>query len=662
MTFAYPQVFWLMLVAVPAVGLFLAWAWKTRQALMRQFVMSRLLSQLTVGVSPRRQKARYALLVSAVALLFFALAGPRYGFEWEEARQRGLDIVVAIDTSRSMLATDLAPNRLERSKLEALDLLKLARNDRLGLVAFAGTSFLQCPLTLDEDAFRQSVQALDAGIIPQGGTDVSGAIRTALSAFKDEKENHKILVVFTDGEDHEQGAVEAAREAAKAGLKVFTVGVGTAAGELIRVQDEKGAQEFLKDDSGNVVKSKLNERLLQEVATVANGFYLPLRGTKTMATLYEQGLAPLPKSESDSKLFKKYYERYAWPLGLAIVLLIIEMFIPDRKQPATTTAALPASMAPNLKGIVSVGLLLLGLAMPSARASTAQAKRDFEAGKYQEAAKQFGRLAKTKPDDPKLRFNAGTSALASGDLQEALTHLEASLSTPDLEMQQRAYYNLGHAHFRGGEQEQDPQEKLKHWESSLSRFESATKLNPSDGDASHNLEYVKRQIEELKKQMEKKPSDQKDPRDKDDKKDESKDESDPSKKEKSDKNDSKDGSNKEEKQQPNGDESKDDQKKNDQGQQDQKDQQGQQDQKDQKEGKDGSQSQKDESKSDPSGQKAQESKAGEQGQPQQPAGTISQMTPEQAAKILDAQKGEERAMLFVPPKNSKQRVRLLKDW
>ena len=303
MKFALPQLLWLLLL-VPLLAVFLLWAWRAKERLIAQFVQSRLLAQLTVGVSKTRQQVRLGLLVVAVGCAVLAMARPQWGFTWEEVSQKGLDIVVAIDTSRSMLAADIPPNRLERAKLAALDLMKLAKNDRLGLVAFAGSSFLQCPLTLDEEAFRQGIAALDVNIIPQGGTAIGETIQTALAAFKD-GDNHKVLVLFTDGEDHESGVLEAAQAASTKGLRIFTIGIGTATGELIRVADAKGKVDFLKDDSGNVVKSKLNETLLQQIAGAANGFYLNLRGANTMDVLYERGLAPLPKSEFNAKLMQR---------------------------------------------------------------------------------------------------------------------------------------------------------------------------------------------------------------------------------------------------------------------------------------------------------------------------------------------------------------------
>ena len=182
MTFANPQLLWLLLAIPPALLAFFWWSSRTRQRLLTQFIQARLLPGLTVGISATRQRIRVGCLVLAVVCLILALARPQWGFDWEEMKQRGLDIIVAIDTSKSMLAEDIEPNRLARAKLAALELMQRARSDRLGLVAFAGSAFLQCPLTIDDAAFRQSVEALDVNIIPQGGTAIAEAIETALTA------------------------------------------------------------------------------------------------------------------------------------------------------------------------------------------------------------------------------------------------------------------------------------------------------------------------------------------------------------------------------------------------------------------------------------------------------------------------------------------------
>src|SRR2546427_8915868 len=369
MPFANKQLLWLLLVIPPAMVAFFWWAWRARQRLVTQFIQARLLPGLTVGISARRQRVGLAGLVLAVVCLILALARPQWGFDWEEAKQRGLDIVVAIDTSRSMLAEDVQPNRLARAKFAALDLMREAKKDRLALVPFAGAAFLQCPLTLDEEAFRQSVEALAVGIIPVGGTALTEAIETALTAFK-EGDNFKILVLFSDGEDHDSGALAAAEKAARAGLKVFTVGLGTANGELLRATDEKGGASYIKDEQGNVVKSRLNESLLQQIATATGGFYLPLRGANSMKTLYDKRLAPLPKSEISARLIRRYHERYQWPLALALAALLAEMFLPERTRVARAEIAVQGANM-ELRKAVAALMAVAGLTFSSTHASAA---------------------------------------------------------------------------------------------------------------------------------------------------------------------------------------------------------------------------------------------------------------------------------------------------
>lgn len=615
MHFENPHYFWLLLL-VPALGLFLWWAWRAKQRLAAQFISPRLLAALTAGVSPTRQKIRLALLVAAVAWLAVTLARPQWGFGLEEARQLGLDIVVAIDTSKSMLADDVQPNRLTRAKLAALDLQQFAKTDRLGLVAFAGGAFLQCPLSLDDEAFRQSVNMLDVNIIPQGGTAIAEAIHTAQAAFKEKTGNHKILVLFTDGEDHDEEAVAAAREAAKDGLRIFTIGVGTAGSEggaLLSMTDPFGHRVFIKDDQGNVVKSRLNETLLREIATATDGFYLLLAGAKTMNTLYERGLAPLPKSEFSARTIRQHHDRYQLFLALAIVLLVVEMFLPERtmsltsKMPLTKPAALGA-----------VFLLLLGGAVPAALASPSQALKKYEQGKYEGALREFQKLAKECPDDPRLRFNAGAAAFQAGLLEEAAQQFTSSLATPDLPLQQRAYYNLGNTQFRLGEKAADPKQKKENWEQALAGYESALHLEPKDQDAIFNRDLVKKKLEELKQQQEQK-------KDKDDKSDD-KDKSDQSKGD---------------------DQKKDDQKKSDDKSDDKK--------------KDKPEEQKpDNKKPDQPDQNSKDKDS----QPSEAAnsGKVMPMTPQQAQQLLDAQKAEEKILVFQPASKTNRVNKVFKDW
>jgi len=501
MQFANPHLLWLLL-GLPALMLFFWWAARRRQRLLAQFIQTRLLSALTVGVSPVRRRIRLGCLALAVALLVVALARPQYGFDLQKVEQRGLDIVVAIDTSKSMLAEDIAPNRLERAKLAALDLMQRARSDRLGLVAFAGDAFLECPLTFDNTAFQQCVQALNVNTLPQGGTAIAAAIQTAETAFK-ESDHFKVLVLLTDGGDNNGGAPAAAEKAAKAGLKIFTIGVGTTRGDLLRITDANGNSDYIRDANGDVVKSRLNETLLRQIAAVAGGFYLPLRGADTMETLYEKGLAPLPKSEGEERLIRRYHEQYHWPLAAAILLLLAEMFLPERKRRRENGRAdLPVGqdarqrVPPGVTIMVLVGVLLLPIAV---KASPSSALRDYHVGDYTNALQEFSRLAETRTNDLRLIFNAGDAAYRATNYDEAANDFTAAALSPDLKLQEKAFYNLGDTQFQQAKSAKDLDGLQAGWETAEKSYQHALTLDANDTDAAYNLTFVSNAVEQIKK-------------------------------------------------------------------------------------------------------------------------------------------------------------------
>ena len=651
MNFAHPSLFWLLLVLIPALVGFFWWSWRERQRLLTQFIQARLLPGLISGVSLTRQKIRFACLIAAVALVIITIARPQWGFRWEESKQKGLDIVVALDTSKSMLAEDITPNRLARAKLAALDLMQQAKSDRLGVVAFAGGAFLQCPLTIDDNAFRQSIEALDVNIIPQGGTALGEAIRTALSAFKEEN-NFKVLVLFTDGEDNDEGAVEAAEEAAKEGMKIFTIGIGTADGEILRLKDPKGRTDYIRDDEGNAVKSRLNEGLLQRVAGATDGgFYLPLRGAKTIDTLYERGLAPLPKSEGQEKLVKRYNERYHWPLAAAIILLLVEMLLPERKrerkakmtdrsqQSANQERSLPAGREATVASII-VALCVFSF---TTSASPSSALKNYNAGRYDKALEEYQQSLEKKQGDTRLHFNAGAAAYRDGKLDEALKHFNAAVPAQDLKLQEEAYYNLGNTLYRTGEMIGEPKKMQESWEGALRQYDSALKLNTNNADARFNYDFVKRKLEELKQQQQQQQQDKQENKDQDQKQDQ---QSKQDQQQKQDQNQDQQKQDEKKDQQSQQQQAKDDQqKKNEQKSQNQGDEKDQEKKEDQQQAKD--------SKDKPDDKE-------QTGEPQQVA--AHSMTPQEARQLLDAQKGEEKVLQFLPQGDPKRGERKLKDW
>lgn len=323
----YAHFFWL----APLLIIFYIWAFRNKRKALRTFAQEHLIPMLTPTVNWRSQKLKAVLSVLAACLLIFALIGPRWGTEWHEIKREGIDIIVAIDTSRSMLAQDVKPNRLERSKLAVEDLLNLLQGDRIGLVAFAGNSFLQCPLTLDYGAFAIALNAVDTGIIPRGGTSISRAIETAIAAFEGKAKKYKALILITDGEYHEGDPDKAAKKAAELGVKIFCVGVGTRDGELIPMTDKSGNMSFLKDRKGKVVQSQLDETTLQKIALTTGGGYVHASGAEYgLDIIYNEKIATMEKKELGSKLQKRYEERYQIPAIIALGFLCLEAFMGER--------------------------------------------------------------------------------------------------------------------------------------------------------------------------------------------------------------------------------------------------------------------------------------------------------------------------------------------
>ncbi len=488
MRFEHANLLWLLPVIPPALALFFWWSERTRQKLLTQFVEARLLATLTAGISPARRKFRFALIIASVALLLIALARPQYGYDKEEVRQNGLDIVVAVDTSKSMLATDIPPSRLGRAKLAALELMQTAKADRLGLVAFAGEAFLSCPMTIDDTAFQQSVQALDVNSIPQGGTALAEAINTALAAFK-ENGNHKALVLFTDGEDNDEGALAAAQAAAKEGLKIFTIGIGSAEGTLVQIPDGNGGSDYIRDEKGQVVKTKLNEALLQQIAGATGGFYLPLRGADTISTLYERGLAPLPKSEGAEKLVRRYHEQFQWPLALALLLLFVEFLLPERSLRTAT----------KFKFITNASILLaVFLVSISANASPTGALREYKTGNYTNALAEYTALAAVKTNDLRLVFNAGDAAYRATNFDLAQKLFQQVTLSPDLKLQQQAFYNLGNVQFQVAKQAQDLDGLEQGFDAAAKIYSRAVMLNTNDVDAIFNYRFATGAAEQVR--------------------------------------------------------------------------------------------------------------------------------------------------------------------
>ena len=256
--------------------------------------------------------------------LFLALTRPQWGYNWEDIKQEGVDIIIALDVSRSMLAEDIKPNRLERAKRKIADLLNMLKGDRVGLVAFAGTSFVQCPLTLDYSAARIFLNAIDTDLIPIQGTALGDALRKSIKAFRTEEKKSKAIILITDGEDQSGLALEAAKEAREAGVKVFTIGIGKEIGAPLPNPDK--SRGFLKNKEGEVILTKLDETTLQKISLETGGSYVrSVTGDIDLKTIYfDQISQKVDKKQFKSERRKIWQERFQWFIFSALLFLLYE--------------------------------------------------------------------------------------------------------------------------------------------------------------------------------------------------------------------------------------------------------------------------------------------------------------------------------------------------
>ena len=325
---------WLWVVI--ALMMFLLWSNKHRKRAIERFTQEHLVKDIASCVDFKKDLYKSILLVTVVFFSILALIRPQWGFQWQEVKRQGIDILIVIDTSKSMLTQDVKPNRLERTKFAVQDLLRKLKGDRIGLIAFSGESFLICPLTVDYGGFQVSLKDLNIDTVPRGGTNIAKAIQEAIKDYDKTSSEHKAIIIITDGDDLEGDPIAAAKKAKEKGVKVYCVGIGSAGGELIQIRDKRGKLVFLKDRDGNFVKSRLNEGLLKQIALITGGIYIKASGSKFgLDLIYERELSRLEKREIEVKMEKKYFDRFQFPLGLAALLLVIETCITRRKRKFT---------------------------------------------------------------------------------------------------------------------------------------------------------------------------------------------------------------------------------------------------------------------------------------------------------------------------------------
>jgi Ca-activated chloride channel family protein len=530
LVFSQPEWFWGGLILLPLLVLRI-WSHLGTARRLPGLVSPRLAHRLINGATHARRWTVFVLQALALLCLLLALARPHLGFEETENEIEARNLILAIDTSRSMLSDDLAPNRLDRAKLAAQDIVLSLPDDRIGLIAFAGKPFLQAPLTVDHEAILEAIEQLDTEVIPRGGTNLTAAVTLALETVKEAKLGPSALVLFSDGEALEGlEEVERIRErAAEAGLALVTVGVGTTEGSIIPELDDNGQTipgVFVKDERGQVVRTRLTPEPLQALAA-KGGAYLHLGGSASLTQVVEQIRSGLAATREDAGKTEKPIERFLWPLSFAFALFVLSHLIPLfwlKPSSAVVRAKLRTSRA-------LAALTCLGATFVSSNLRAEPGSVSSNANADAVALLELALAEETSPEQRAfLQLRLGAAAYQGGNFEKAADAFGGAAAEGSPRYEGLALYNLGNTLYRRGETaltagaqapvNPDQMQSLsapgdavsraiREWEGAIEHFETALSLDPDNTKTAHNLEVVKKRLEALKKQQQEQQEQQK---------------------------------------------------------------------------------------------------------------------------------------------------------
>jgi len=420
-----------------------------------------------------------------------ALARPQWGEEKKKVERKGVDIIFLLDTSLSMLAEDIKPNRLEKAKLEIKSFVYRLEGDRVGMVAFAGAGFLQAPLTLDYSAFFLFLDAINTGYIPDPGTSLERAIRVALKSFPEESMKHKAIILFSDGEDHE-GSVEQAIQMAKdAGSRIYTIGTATAEGEPIPLKDDTGRKAgYKKDRQGQVVITKLNQPVLEKIAQETGGIYVPSTPGEQEIDLVLRHLESLGQRKFKEKIISEKEDHYQILIILAFLFLILDLFVRRTKKTKPGTDSL---------AVLLLFFLLTGF-IETKGTLTDEGEKLYHEKKFESALESYRKAQVKDPEDPYVLYNLGATLYKMQEYQEAQKNLEAAVGKArNNELKAKALYNNGNALYRLGK-----------FEEAIESYKKALEIDPQDQDSKFNLEFLQKSKNRFdKKNQDKQKEDQK---------------------------------------------------------------------------------------------------------------------------------------------------------
>ena len=496
-----------LLALIPVLALIRFLTYRNQKKRLNKFGDPKLLRQLMPDVSRFRPSVKFWMLQGALALLIVMLARPQFGTKISNEQRVGIETIIAMDISNSMYAEDIVPSRLDRSKMMVENLVDHFTNDKIGLIVFAGDAFVQLPITSDYVSAKMFLSSIDPSMMATQGTDIARAIDMATHSFTQEEGIGKAIIVITDGEDHEGGALEAAKAAKNAGMRVYVLGVGSSNGAPIPIP---GTGDYMKDNTGNTVMSALNEDMCRQVAQAGGGAYIHVENNSAAQDQLDNELDKLAKKETTSTVYSEFDEQFQAVAILALLLLILEICIFDRRNPLLRRLSLFGS-----KKKAATAVLLLVAMTTSAqtdRQYIREGNKQFRIGQYDKAEVSYRKAVESNPKNPQAIFNLGNALLAQKKDSAAVQQFEQSARMESNPLRKSAaYHNMGvicQTH--------------KMYDDAIEAYKNALRMNPNDDETRYNLvlcKHLKKKQDDKNKQNQQ----NKDDKNKDDKKDQNKD-------------------------------------------------------------------------------------------------------------------------------------------
>ena len=484
-----------LLAALPLIAI-LRWVLERKQLkILKLFGDPTLLRHLMPDVSKMRPVVKFWMLLAAMALIIVMMARPQMGTRISHEKRTGIEASIAMDISNSMLAEDVTPSRLDRTKMMVENLVDNFTDDKIGLIVFAGDAFVQLPITSDYVSAKMFLSEIEPSLIATQGTDIATAINMAANSFTQQQGVGKAIIVITDGEDHEGGALEAAKAAKKKGMRVYVLGVGSDKGAPIPL----GNGDYMKDRTGNTVMTKLNEEMCRQIAEAGGGAYIHVDNNTNAQRLLDNELAKLSKKEMQSTIYSDYDEQFQAFGIIAIILLILEICILESKNPIARRLNIFGRKQRTTTLIIALVVASASFAQNDRRYIT-QGNKLFRSGQFDKAEVAYRKAIEKNPRNPQAHYNLGNSLMAQKKDSAAVQSFQKSTELETSKIRKAmAFHNMGvvcQQHKMYGE--------------AIEAYKNSLRLNPKDDATRYNLELCKRQQRNQKNQDKQDQNKQKD--------------------------------------------------------------------------------------------------------------------------------------------------------